>query len=88
MLFVSGCTCLTSDRKHKVIKPVLDSNGRGTIRVDCDTCIAGVYFVVYDGAIPETQTILDAGTAKKWDTSNRDLLRCPLCVAEGVVDPV
>ncbi len=71
-----------------MIKPVLDTVGRGTIRVDCDTCIAGVYFVVYDGAIPETQTILNAGTAKKWDTSNRDLLRCPLCVAEGLTEPV
>ena len=71
-----------------MIKPILDDKGLGTIRVDCDTCIAGVYFVTYENEIPETKTILDAGTVKGWDTSNRDLLRCPLCVAEGLTEQV
>lgn len=71
-----------------MIKQNFDTKGRKVIQVDCDTCIAGVYYVTYKDAIPTTQEILDAGTSKEWDTSNRNLLRCPLCVAEGLTDPV
>ena len=71
-----------------MIKPELAKDGGGVIRVDCDVCIGGVFFVPYQqGEMPTTAGILAVGKENGWDTENVNLLRCPACVADGWTNP-
>ena len=68
-----------------MIKVVTLTNKTKAVQVDCDTCIAGWYLVHFDESepVPSMDAIATAGGDQGWDVSNREKLRCPLCVADG-----